>query len=222
MSKEIQLRAKLRKGSGRCSARASRQRGAIPGVVYGKTYKPTNIELDRREVEMALMHASGERLLVDLLLEVEKGQTRQLALIQEVQHHPYRNEILHVDLHAVAADESVDAKIPVEPVGEADGVKNYGGILEVIVRELPIRCLPKDLPDVLRIDVSKLGVGQSLHVRDLQLPSGVKCLLDGEVTVISVASPNVAASVQQQGEGQEQPEVLKEKKPAAEKKGEGK
>ncbi|MCS7009168.1 MAG: hypothetical protein NZL93_04435, partial [Chthoniobacterales bacterium] len=113
-------------------------------------------------------------------------------------------------------------KIPVEPVGEADGVKNYGGILEVIVRELPIRCLPKDLPDVLRIDVSKLGVGQSLHVRDLQLPSGVKCLLDGEVTVISVASPNVAASVQQQGEGQEQPEVLKEKKPAAEKKGEGK
>lgn len=218
MSKAIQLQAKLRPGTGRSSARASRGRGAIPGVIYGKTQQPTNIELNRKEVEMALLHASGERLLVDLVLDRGTEQTRHMAIIQEVQHHPFRDEILHVDLHAVAADESVDATIPVEPVGEADGVRNYGGILEVSVRELPIRCLPKDLPEVLRVDVTKLGVGQSLHVRDLPLPPGVKCLLDGDVTVISVAPPNVAIATSAPAEEQTQPEVLKEKKPTAEKK----
>jgi large subunit ribosomal protein L25 len=98
----------------------------------------------------------------------------------------------------------------VETTGEADGVKNYGGILEVILRSLPIRCLPQDLPEVIRVDVSALKVGESIHVRDLVLPKGVEAAIDADVTVIAIAEPNVAKETG--AEVATSPEVIKEKK----------
>ncbi len=210
MSKQIKLSARPRSVSGSGAAREIRRRGNVPANIYGARMEPVNLEVNRREIETILSHAAGEHLLVDLQIE-ENGQVRSsLSLIQEVQHHPVRGEVLHVDFHAVSANETIEAEIPVEAVGEADGVKNYGGILEIIVRSLTVRCLPQDLPEVLHVDVSALKVGESLHVRDLKLPAGVEAALDGDVTVVAVAEPNVATAAA--AEAPAAPEVLKEKK----------
>lgn len=211
MSKQIKLQARTRAASGSSAAKEIRRAGNVPANIYGSRMEPLNLEVNRREIETILSHAAGEHLLVDLQIE-DKGQIRSsLSLIQEVQHHPVRGEVLHVDFHAVSATETIEAEIPVEAVGEADGVKNFGGILEVILRSLTVRCLPQDLPEVIQVDVSALKVGESLHIRDLKLPSGVESALDGEVTVLAVAEPTVSAAGTSTGEAQA-PEVLKEKK----------
>src|SRR5205085_2276180 len=93
--------------------------------------------------------------------------TSALAMIQEVQHHPLKRGLLHVDFHAVSATEKVTAEVPIEPVGEPLGVRTYGGLLEFTLRSLEVECLPKDLPEMIQVDVSGLNIGQSVHVRDL-------------------------------------------------------
>jgi large subunit ribosomal protein L25 len=194
MSKQSKLFARSRSEAGSTAVKAVRARDAVPAVIYGKSLQPQNIEINRREFEILLAHAAGESILVDLEIESGGEKTSHLSLVQEVQHHPLRRDILHVDFQAVSATDNIEASIPLELVGESDGVKNFGGLLELILRELPIRCLPKDLPDVIPVDVSHLGVGDSLHVKDLILPSGVTSAMDGEVTVLSVVAPKVVAT----------------------------
>ena len=131
-----------------------------------------------------------------------------------MQHHPVRGEILHVDFLEVAMDEMLHTEVPIEATGEADGVKNFGGLLEHSLRSLAIECLPKDLPEIIRIDVSGLGLNQSLHVRDLALPAGVKATSDQDLTVFSVAEPKTEVVAVAGAEAPKDPEVIKEKKPA--------
>jgi len=126
--------------------------------------------------------------------------------------------VLLVDFHGVSANEELESTIPVEPVGEALGVKSFGGILEQLVRSLSVRCLPKDLPEIIQVDVSELGIGNSLHVKDIKLPAGVTAADDADVTVFLVAEPNVAVEAPAAAEAPTAPEVIKEKKPAAEEK----
>ena len=135
----------------------------------------------------------------------------RLALIQEVQHDALSRDVLHVDFHAVKADEMLHSEIPVEPFGEPDGVKNFGGILEINMHSVEVECLPKDLPEVIRIDVSGLGVGASIHIKHLILPAGVTARGDGDLTVVRVAAPKVEIEPVA-AEVAAQPEVLKEKK----------
>ena len=106
-------------------------------------------------------------------LRSRDGKNR-LALVQEVQHSPVGGDVLHIDFHAVSMDEKIEAEVPLEPIGIANGVKNFGGLLEQNVRALAIECLPKDLPDKITVDVSALNIGDSIHVRDIALPEGVR------------------------------------------------
>jgi large subunit ribosomal protein L25 len=162
-----------------------------------------------------LSHAVGEHLLVDL--EIAGGANR-LALIQEVQHHPVTQKVLHVDFHGVSANEAIESSIPLEATGDAIGVKN-GGILEQPLRSLTISCLPQDLPEIITVDVSALAIGKSLHVKDIQLPAGVTAVDDGDVIAFIVAEPTTAPEPAAPAEGAAAgPEVIKEKKPAAEEK----
>jgi large subunit ribosomal protein L25 len=212
MSKQATLSARVRPETGSNAVKNVRARDAVPAIVYGSSVQPQNLEINRREFEMLLSHAAGESILVELAIE-DQGQTvKHLSLVQEVQHHPLRGDVVHIDFHAVSAHETIEASIPLEPVGEADGVKNYGGILEIVVRDLSIRCLPKDLPEIIEVDVSALKVGDAIHVRDLKLPAGVEAILDGDVTVLSIAPPNVVAAVETE-EPATAPVVLKEKQP---------
>lgn len=211
MSKQIKLSARPRSESGRNSVKQVRARGGVPAVIYGSKVEPANLEISRREIEALLARAVGENILVELEIEDGGKTSNRLSLIQEVQHHPLRGEVLHVDFHAVSMTEEIFADIVVEAVGEADGVKNFGGLLEQNMRSVSIRCLPKDLPEIIRVDVTAMKVGDSVHVRDLQLPAGVVATEDPDLTVILVAEPTVAAEPVAAAAAAA-PEVIKEKK----------
>lgn len=207
MAKQVKLTAQPRAGLGRSAVRKIKQQGQVPGVIYGAKQEPLHLQLAAREVREVLAHATGEHLLVELQIS---GENR-LALIQEVQHHPLRGDVLHVDFHAVSADEEITAAVPVETVGEADGVKNYGGLLEIPLHTLEVSCLPKDLPEVIRVDVSALKLGEAIHVRELQLPAGVTAAADADLTVVRVSAPTVSdvTTTETNSAG---PEVIREKK----------
>jgi large subunit ribosomal protein L25 len=211
MAKQVKLSARPRTETGRNSVKHLRTRGVVPAVIYGHKDKPASLEINQREIAALLAHAVGENILVELALD---GGATKLSLIQEVQHHPVRGDILHVDFLEVAMDEVLHTEVPIESVGEADGVKNFGGLLEHSLRSLHIACLPKDLPEIIKVDVSALGLGQSLHVRDLVLPEGVKATSDADLTVFIVAEPKVETEPAAGAEAPKAPEVIKEKKPA--------
>ncbi|MEI7929115.1 MAG: 50S ribosomal protein L25 [Verrucomicrobiales bacterium] len=209
MAKQVKLSARPRTDVGRNSVKHLRTRGVVPAVIYGHKDQPANLEINTREIAAVLKHAIGENILVEL----DIAGTPKLSLIQEVQHHPVRGDILHVDFLEVAMDEVLHTEVPVEPFGEADGVKNYGGLLEHSLRSLAIECLPKDLPELIRVDVSALGLNQAIHVRDLVLPAGVKATSDADLTVFIVAEPKVELAPVAGAEPSKGPEVIKEKKP---------
>ena len=190
MAKELKLTAERRSATGRSAVRKLKARGIVPAVVYGAKNKAEPLQVSKRDITALLSHASGENVLVELEVTGD-GATDRLALVQEVQHAPVSGEILHVDFHAVAQDELIHAEVPLEPTGTATGVKNEGGLLEQSVRALAVECLPRDLPDVITVDVSELSVGDSIHVRDIQLAQGVTTKLSGDLTVFSVLAPTV-------------------------------
>jgi large subunit ribosomal protein L25 len=214
MAKQVKLTARPRTESGRNAVKQVRNRGSVPAVIYGHHTAPSNLEVSHRDLEIILSHAVGENILVDLEILDGSKTSNQLSLIQEVQHHTIRRNILHVDFQAVSMTEEISADVAVEPTGEADGVKNYGGLLEQSIRTISIRCLPQHLPEVITVDVSALKVGDSIHVRDLPLPEGVTATADAELTVFIVAEPTVAAEAPA-GETAASPEVIKEKKAEA-------
>ncbi len=213
MAKQVKLAAQVRSETGRTAVNKIKSQGFVPAVIYSHNETPVCLQVGARDIDTLLSHAVGEHLLVELAIT---GGASRLAIIQEVQHHPVTQAVLHVDFHGVSADEEIESSIPVEAVGEPVGVKSFGGILEQLVRSITIKCLPKDLPEVLNVDVTALNVGDAIHVKDLQLPAGVTAV-DGDVTVFLVAEPNVAAEAPA-AEAPAAPEVIKEKKPAAEEK----
>ena len=153
-------------------------------------------------------------MLVDLAISGVNGS--RLALVQEVQHHPLTQKVLHVDLHEVKPDEKVTIMAPVESVGEAAGVKSGGGTLEHVLFKLKVRALPKDLPEAITVDVSHLEIGQSIHIGDIQPPPGVEIMGDKKISVLSVAAPiseaAAAAALEGGAAAAGEPEMIKEKK----------
>lgn len=214
MAKQVKLTARPRSESGRNAVKTVRTRGSVPAVIYGHHRTPANLEVSHRELEILLSHAVGENILVDLEIQDGANKSNQLSLIQEVQRHTLRNQILHVDFQAVSMTEKITADITVEPFGEAEGVKNFGGLLEQSIRSISIRCLPQDLPEIIKVDVSALKIGDSIHIRDLQLPKGVEADVDADLTVFIVAEPAVAVEAPAAGAATA-PEVIKEKKAEA-------
>ena len=214
MAKQVKLSARPRIESGRNSVKSVRARGSVPAVIYGKKTTPANLEVSHRDLEALLSHAVGENILVELEIQDGAKKNSQLSLIQEVQHHPVARNILHVDFQAVSMTEEISASVTVEATGEADGVKNFGGLLEQSIRSLSVRCLPQNLPEVITVDVSALKIGESIHVRDIKLPAGVTVEDNEDLTVFIVAEPSVAAEPAAPAAGAEaaSPEVIKEKK----------
>ncbi len=209
MAKQVKLQAERRSGIGRAAVRKLKARGVVPAVVYGGKEKPEALQLSARDVSAMLSHAAGENILVEL--EMKGGQNR-LALVQEVQHSPIGGSVLHIDFHAVSMDELIEADVPLEPTGTANGVKNFGGLLEQSLRSLSIECLPRDLPDVISVDVSALNIGDAIHVKEIPLPEGVTTRMPADLTVISVLAPTVEEEPTAAAEAPAAPEVIKEKK----------
>ena len=188
--------------------------GIVPAVVYGGKTKPEPLQVSRRDISLMLSHASGENILVEL--EIEGESATRLALLQEVQHAPLGGDILHVDFHAVSMDEMIEADVPLEPTGTPEGVKTFGGLLEQALRSLEIECLPRDLPDVITVDVSHLNIGDAIHVREIPLPQGVTTRVPADLTAFSVLAPTVEEAPAAAAEAPTAPEVITAKKEPAE------
>ena len=211
MAKQVKLKAEPRTNVGRSAVRKLRARGLIPAVIYGGKNEPQALQVAAREINAMMSHASGENVLVEL--EIEGEGSSRTALVQEVQHSPVGGEIRHVDFHAISMDQMIQAEVPLEAMGTAVGVKTFGGLLEQSLRALAIECLPADLPDRIIVDVSQLNIGDSIHVRDIQLPSGVTAKVQPDLTAFSVVAPVVEEEpVVAEAEAAAGPEVITEKK----------
>ncbi|MDP9004146.1 MAG: 50S ribosomal protein L25 [Verrucomicrobiota bacterium] len=209
MAKQAKLTAEPRTAIGRSAVRKLKAAGSVPAVIYGAKDKPETLQVSRRDINALLSHAAGENILVELDVA---GKSR-LALVQEVQHAPLGGAVLHIDFHAVSMDEVIEADVPLAPIGIANGVKNMGGLLEQSLRSLAIECLPRDLPDVITVDVSALDIGDGIHVREIQLPAGVTTRVQPDLTVFSVLAPTVEEEpVAATAEAPTGPEVIREKK----------
>ena len=213
MAKQVKLKAERRTTTGRSAARKLKARGIVPAVIYGPKHQPQPLQVSERDIAAMLSHASGENILVEL--EIDGDQSGRLALVKEIQHSPVRGDVLHIDFHAVSMDERIHAEVPLESVGIANGVKNFGGLLEQSLRTLAIECLPRDLPDRIVVDVSALEIGDSIHVRELQLPSGVTTRVPPDLTAFSVVTP-AAEEEPVAVEAAVEPEVITEKKAESE------
>ena len=184
------LKAAKREAGGKGAARKLRQAGRIPAVLYGKDMDTVVLSLDAMEVEHLFQAISVENTIVELEIEGEKESHQ--TLVREIQSHPFRYELVHVDFLRIQSDVEVDVEVPVELVGTPVGVKQHGGVLEQIVHELPVRCLPSLIPEIIEVDVSGLDIDDSLHLSDLQLPEGVVPTIDLDRTLCNVAPPRAA------------------------------
>ncbi len=211
MAKQVKLKAEQRSATGRSAVRKLKARGVVPAIIYGAKDEPQPLQVSARDIYTMLSHASGENILVELEIAGEKSN--RTALVQEIQHSPVGGAILHIDFHAVSMDQAIQTDVPLEPIGVPEGVKTFGGLLEQSLRSLAIECLPRDLPDRITVDVSKLNIGDSIHVRDIHLPSGVAAKVQADLTAFSVLAPVVEEEpVVAEAEAAAGPEVIKEKK----------
>jgi large subunit ribosomal protein L25 len=218
--KAVALTAFPRSQTRRKGIKQLRAAARVPAVIYGRQVQTRNLELQQKEIEDLLHHAASGTILVDLTIPDESNGNR-LALVQDVQHHPLTGRVLHVDFHQVAEDEKVTVTLAVESVGEAVGVKAGGGVLEHVLFKIKVRGLPKDLPEVITVDVTHLNIGEAIHLGDITLPAGVEALGDSAIPVMAVAAPlteaQEAATLETAAGGPTEPVVLGEKKePAAE------
>jgi large subunit ribosomal protein L25 len=212
--KSVSLSAFPRSQTRRKGARAVRANERVPAIIYGRHMKPEALELTEKDLENLIHHSVSENVLVDLAVDGSKGT--RMALVKDIQHHALTQKALHVDLMEVRADEKVTIMAPVESVGEPVGVKTGGGTLEHVLFKLKVRALPKDLPEVITVDVSNLELAKSIHIGEITPPPGVEILGDKKIPVFSVAVPlteeQEAAALAAEGGAAGQPEMIKEKK----------
>ncbi|MBI4538963.1 MAG: 50S ribosomal protein L25/general stress protein Ctc [Gemmatimonadetes bacterium] len=190
MKTTLTLSAVARAGTGKGAARKLRAARRIPAVIYGPDVESRALSLDAREVEHLFASISVESTLIDVVIQGDGESEVVRSLVREVQVHAFKPELLHVDFYAVRSGEVIELEVPVRLVGTPVGVKAVGGILEQLLKEIEVECLPESIPDAIEVDVSHLGIGDSIHVGDLQVPN-VRILADSETTVCTVAAPTV-------------------------------
>jgi large subunit ribosomal protein L25 len=179
------LTAQTRDGRGKNAARALRRTGRIPAVVYGHGEETRALSVDAHELEKLLTAISVENTIVDLT--VGDGAPTP-ALIREVQHHPFKPFILHVDLYQIHAGETLTLQIPIRLSGNPFGVREKGGVLDQVLYDVEVECLPRNIPEAIEIDVTNLDIGDSLRVRDINI-ADVEILLDDDLPICSVTAP---------------------------------
>jgi large subunit ribosomal protein L25 len=207
------LSATTRSGVGTGDARKLRQGGEIPAVIYGHGRDPQSITVNAREMDRLLSQFSAGSTVIDLSIAGTVAKT----LIREIQRHPVKRNIIHLDFQQLVAGEKITVSIPLKFVGTADGVRNSGGILEEIMHVVHLRVDPSEIPNHIDVDVTPLTIGHSIHVRDLTLPAGVTVLDEPGATVCVCAAPKTATEDTPAAEGAEpgapEPELIRKPKP---------
>jgi large subunit ribosomal protein L25 len=205
----IVLNAEMRDDMGKGASRRLRHANKLPAIVYGAGKDPENLTLEQKEVQY---HLQNEAFYTQVL-ELNVGGKKQDVLLRDLQHHPYRQDILHMDLQRVEAKKEVHVNVPLHFINEdiAPGVKQEGGAISHVVTEVVVACLPKDIPEFIDVDFSELHIGDIVHLSDLKMPAGVEVLelRQGEEHDSAVASIHARKVA-------EEPEAIEEAGGAAE------
>ena len=225
----VSLSATPRSGKGTGIARKLRQKGEVPAVIYGHAREPQSLTLNTREIDKLLAQIAGTTTVVELSI----GGSTVKTLIREVQRHPFKRDVIHVDFQELVAGEKVNVSIPIRFNGVPAGVREGGGILEEVMHQLHLRVDPSAIPDHIDVDVTALTIGHGIHVGDLKLPAGAEVMDEDDATVCVVTAPRAvveetpAATVEGAAAAPAEPELIRKPKaedeeaaaaPAAEKK----
>lgn len=205
------LTAHPRAETGKGAARKLRTSLRIPGVIYGHHRDAQPLAIDARELEKLLGSIAPGTTVVELTLDGKTSRT----IIREIQRHPYKRAVLHIDFQELVAGEKITVNVPIVLIGTAAGVKD-GGTVEEVMREVQIEVDPANIPNHFEIDISHLGINDSVHVSDIKVPEGVELLEDAEATVAVVAPPRLAEEPAAPAEGEEEgaaePELIRKTK----------
>src|SRR6059058_2042048 len=181
----VSFNAIARDTSGKGAARSLRARGQVPAVIYGHGREPLSLSLNARDLDKMLGNIQAESTVIEVTVD---GQTSK-TLIREIQRHPIKRQILHVDFQALVAGEKVTVNIPITLTGIPEGVRLGGGVLDQTLREVEIEVDPSNIPDHIEFDVTNMVIGDSVHVSDLKVPEGVDVLDEPESSVAVLAAP---------------------------------
>src|SRR5215510_569536 len=207
MAQLISITAAPRTAAGKGAARQARLQKKVPAVVYGHGRPSQSLEVDAQTLEQVLSGKEPSSTLVELTVEGKKAR----ALIREIQRHPVRPDIIHIDFYEIHADEKVKLKVPVHLTGTPEGVRNAGGVLDQVTREVEIEVLPEHIPDRVELDVTPLTIGHSVHVSDLAIPNAT-ILTQADLTIATVVPPRaeeVAAPAAETGTEVAEPELIR-------------
>jgi large subunit ribosomal protein L25 len=205
---QIDLKAQIRKATGKGPARALRREQQIPAVLYGPKTDSVLLSIDAREFEAIIKKANIGSVLLNL--QIQNGETSiRSAMVKEWQTHPVTGAFLHVDFYEIDMQNKIKVSVPVTTLGKAAGVEE-GGLLQIVRRELDILCLPTAIPDAIEVDVTELNIGDSIHIEEILLSGDIEILEDSEATVVTVLAPKVeeVEAEEEFAEGEE--EVLEE------------
>jgi large subunit ribosomal protein L25 len=207
MGENAILKASLRTETGKGAMRRMRSEGRIPAVIYGRGEENRPLSVDAHEFEMLMKQFSLDTTLIELSIEgLGRKGGKVKTLVAEVQSHPYKPQVLHVDFQQIHAGERVTVQVPIRLEGTPAGVR-AGGVLQHVLHDVEAECAVEDIPDSIEISVDALDIGDSIHVSELTVPEGVTLLIDPERTVCTVAPPTVL-EVEEVEEVEAEPELV--------------
>jgi large subunit ribosomal protein L25 len=215
---EILLEVEPRVETGRIKVKDLRHSGFIPGVVYAGGKETMHVKISRREFLHLLHEHRLENMIINLKVKGGGKEKSRPCMIKEMQMHPVRENILHIDFVEISLTKAIKVNVPIVTRGESLGVKQEGGSLEHILWEIEVECLPTKIPPHIEVDITNLKTGDSVHIKDIVFPPEVKVLNDAEAIVLTISAPmkEEAPAEGLGGEEKAEPEVIKEKKPSAE------
>jgi large subunit ribosomal protein L25 len=187
------VKQRFRVGKG--GARQVRRDGNIPSILYGRETEPIPLVVNPNDLKVALSTEAGENTLLEIKIQGDADEISKLALLRDIQFDFLTNKPIHLDFQEVQMKEKLHVKVPVKFIGLAAGVKNEHGILEEILRDIEVECFPKDIPNFFEVDVSELGLGDSIHISDLKLSEDLTVLHEPDDTVVTVLAPRVEEEV---------------------------
>ena len=215
---KVILKASVRNETGKRVAKDLRAKGLVPANVYKGGKDATSLTVSCVVLKEILHTKAGENALITLKISDADASTKdRTVLIKEIQRHPVSDDILHVDFNEISLTEMLKVDVPLVSKGEAIGVKAEGGILEHVLRELTVECLPTAIPEKIEVNVTDLKIGGHIFVKDIMVPEGVKILNDGELIALVIKAPKVeVAKEEAEVPGSEEPELIRKKKEDAE------
>ena len=184
----LDIEVDAREPGSKRQARRLRREGKIPAVLYGPKVQPLALELSRKEFSNRVAGLEGSHLV--RLKSTSTALADKVALVKEMQYHPITGDVIHADLYEVDLTARIEVSVPLHFVGKGAGVVR-GGILQPIVREIQVECLPLDIPQFFDVDVSALDIGDSVHIEDLPMPEGVTAVYDSNFALVTIATPTV-------------------------------